>query len=135
MINNRRFKIKRRNFISGLLAAIGFGIVKPIKANESILQSYKLEPGKFEYLKKGPVIRLWKLGSLEHKMYPTQNSVNKLTELLGSIKVGETADLIWGPDIECLEINNSDGFVNMIADPSVEIIKQEDGTVRISVKA
>lgn len=44
------------------------------------------------------MIRLWKLGNIEHKICPTKEAVEKLHRIL---KSGDFTDIIWGPDIEC----------------------------------
>jgi hypothetical protein len=45
-------------------------------------------------------IRLWKLGSLEHKILPTKESVEKLNKILSdSVGKDGTLDLIWGPEL------------------------------------
>ena len=48
-------------------------------------------------------VRVFKLGSLEHKIAPTQAAASKLAEILESNVGGGTMDLIWGPDLELLE--------------------------------
>jgi len=48
-------------------------------------------------------IRIFKLGSLEHKIAPTDNAAAKLAEILQGNVGGGTMDLIWGPDIELIE--------------------------------
>lgn len=48
-------------------------------------------------------IRVFKLGNLENKLYPTVNSVNKLANMLTNNVGKGSVDLIWGPDIEILE--------------------------------
>ena len=48
-------------------------------------------------------IRVWKLGSLEHKLAPTQAASSALESILGANVQGGTKDIIWGPDIELLE--------------------------------
>lgn len=48
-------------------------------------------------------IRIFKLGSLEHKIAPTKAATAKLAQLLGNNVGGGTMDLVWGPDIELLE--------------------------------
>ena len=48
-------------------------------------------------------IRIFKLGSLEHKIAPTKAATAKLAQILGNNVGGGTMDLIWGPDIELLE--------------------------------
>lgn len=42
------------------------------------------------------MLRIFKLGSLEHGVAPTEDSIKRLEQLL---KSGAT-DIIWGPDIE-----------------------------------
>jgi hypothetical protein len=48
-------------------------------------------------------IRIFKLGSLEHKIAPTKAATAKLANILGNNVGGGTMDLVWGPDIELLE--------------------------------
>lgn len=48
-------------------------------------------------------IRIFKLGSLEHKIAPTAAAASKLSNILGNNVGGGTMDLVWGPDIELLE--------------------------------
>lgn len=48
-------------------------------------------------------IRIFKLGSLEHKIAPTQAAASKLSNILQANVGGGTMDLVWGPDIELLE--------------------------------
>jgi hypothetical protein len=52
-------------------------------------------------------IRIFKLGSLEHKIAPTKAATAKLASILGNNVGGGTMDLIWGPDIELLESNTN----------------------------
>lgn len=48
-------------------------------------------------------IRIFKLGSLEHKIAPTQAAASKLSNILQANVGGGTMDLVWGPDIELIE--------------------------------
>jgi hypothetical protein len=48
-------------------------------------------------------IRIFKLGSLEHKIAPTKAATAKLASILGNNVGGGTMDLVWGPDIELIE--------------------------------
>lgn len=48
-------------------------------------------------------IRLWKLGSLEHKIYPTAAAVSHLADMLLNNVGGGSMDLIWGPELELKE--------------------------------
>lgn len=52
-------------------------------------------------------IRIFKLGSLEHKIAPTKAATAKLAQILGNNVGGGTMDLIWGPDIELIESNTN----------------------------
>lgn len=52
-------------------------------------------------------VRIFKLGSLEYKLAPTDLAVSKLNEILQSHVGGGTLDLIWGPDIELVESNTN----------------------------
>jgi len=52
-------------------------------------------------------IRIFKLGSLEHKIAPTQAAASKLSQILQANVGGGTMDLVWGPDIELLESNTN----------------------------
>jgi len=50
-------------------------------------------------------IRLWTLGSLDHKILPTKSGINKLRNILASNFGGGTMDLVWGPEINFQESN------------------------------
>ena len=44
-------------------------------------------------------VRLWKLGSLDHKILPNKASIDKLRNILASNVGGGTMDLVWGPEL------------------------------------
>jgi hypothetical protein len=48
-------------------------------------------------------IRLWTLGSLEHKILPTKSAINKLRDILSSNVGGGTMELVWGPELSFKE--------------------------------
>jgi hypothetical protein len=48
-------------------------------------------------------LRIFKLGSLEHKIAPTKAAASKLSSILSNNVGGGTMDLVWGPDIELIE--------------------------------
>lgn len=50
-------------------------------------------------------IRVWKLGSLEHRILPPASVMLKLAQMLTNNVGGGVMDLVWGPDIELLETN------------------------------
>mgnify|MGYP005813406081 CR=1 FL=1 len=51
-------------------------------------------------------IRVWKIGSLEHKLAPTPTASSTLANMLGANVGGGTIDVIWGPDIELIETSS-----------------------------
>jgi hypothetical protein len=51
-------------------------------------------------------IRVWKIGSLEHKLAPTPTTSATLSDMLGANVGGGTIDIIWGPDIELIETSS-----------------------------
>ena len=44
-------------------------------------------------------IRLWTLGSLDHKILPNKAAINKLRDILASNTGGGTMELVWGPEL------------------------------------
>jgi hypothetical protein len=52
-------------------------------------------------------IRIFKLGSLEHKIAPTAAAASKLGDILSNNVGGGTMDLVWGPDIELIQSNTN----------------------------
>ncbi len=51
-------------------------------------------------------IRVWKIGSLDHKLAPTPTASSTLADMLGANVGGGTIDIVWGPDIELLETSS-----------------------------
>jgi hypothetical protein len=52
-------------------------------------------------------IRIFKLGSLEHKIAPTAAAASKLSEILQNNVGGGTMDIVWGPDLELIQSNTN----------------------------
>lgn len=48
-------------------------------------------------------IRLWTVGSLEHKILPNKAAINKLRDILASNVGGGTMELVWGPELSFQE--------------------------------
>lgn len=48
-------------------------------------------------------IRLWKLGSLEHRILPTEAAISRLADMLMNNVGGGSIDLIWGPELQLQE--------------------------------
>ncbi len=45
-------------------------------------------------------IRVWKLGDMENKIFPTDAAITKLSNILLNNIGGGAMDLVWGPDLE-----------------------------------
>lgn len=73
-----------------------------------------------------PKFRVWKLGNLEHKIYPTEAAVRKLADILRGHEAGGCLDLIWGPDIEIQEVKHGDEIEECV----VEQIQEDGDEVR-----
>jgi len=54
-------------------------------------------------------IRLWNVGSLEYKIIPKKDVINKLRDIIASNTGGGTMDLIWGPELSFKE-SSSDAY-------------------------
>jgi hypothetical protein len=65
-------------------------------------------------------IRLWNMGSLEHKIMPTQQGIDKLAEVL----LQNPTDIIWGPALTCTVLEGPE---------AVDVIQSIDGKQRIIV--
>lgn len=52
-------------------------------------------------------VRIWKLGSLEHKILPTGPMIQKLANILLNNTGGGVIDMIWGPELELQETNTT----------------------------
>ncbi len=74
-------------------------------------------------------IRLWKLGSLEHRIMPTQQGLNKLRNVLkeSTAKSGEI-DIVWGPELNVELIEIEDDVKNYIVNEEgkLELIEPND---------
>jgi hypothetical protein len=51
-------------------------------------------------------IRIWRLGSLEHRIVPTPKAMNRLTKILQDKLPAnpEVLDIVWGPELTIEEI-------------------------------
>ena len=53
------------------------------------------------------MLRLWKLGSLEHNIAPTQEGVNQLKSVLNNDNK-TISDIVWGPEIELVLVPDNE---------------------------
>lgn len=68
------------------------------------------------------VVRVWLLGSVEHGIYPPQTTINYLAELLSKYDGSADMDLVWGPDLSCIELKG-DGEPNIVCGPGLRILR------------
>lgn len=63
------------------------------------------------------ILRLWKLGSLEHGVVPTVDNIKTLEDKLASImsEGKDTVDLVWGPDLTLEVYDIGDLGINKIS--------------------
>lgn len=73
-------------------------MLKPIATDLSLLSKMKLADAS---ALDGIIscIRVWKIGDIEAKLWPTQDAVNRLSEMLMQNVEGGVMDLIWGPEL------------------------------------
>lgn len=70
------------------------------------------------------IIRLWRLGSLQHKIVPTPRAQQKLADILNDgVTDDNVLDIIWGPDIDCQVISGD-----------VDSVEIKDGNLKLERK-
>ncbi len=77
-------------------------------------------------------IRLWKLGNLEHRMYPTEKAVQRLAEQLSAWDRKSDFDIIWGPDME-LVCHSVTAGCDLVAGDGVRLVRVDDKTIRVEL--
>ena len=64
-------------------------------------------------------IRIWKLGSLEYRIFPSEEAARRLNDILTSFSAkhdDEIQDIIWGPDLEVLEVGVDDAIEDYVVE-------------------
>jgi hypothetical protein len=59
-------------------------------------------------------IRLWKLGSLEHKIFPTKEAIMVLENMLANIDGEDESDIIWDSAINVELLIIDDNEINAV---------------------
>lgn len=109
----------RKGFIGAFLGLLGLGTMK----SEAGVLEERLAPAQLKPLYS---VRIWKLGSLEHRIYPTQEAINKLQECLNKWDKKTDLDLIWGPELSMEQhLVSEDGINVIISSPDVKIVKND----------
>lgn len=80
-------------------------------------------------------IRLWKLGVLDgaNSIIPTKSAIDRLREILSEIPEEGTFDLVWGPELNVVELNE-DSLENTIDSYVVESMEEEDGLLTVKAR-
>jgi hypothetical protein len=81
-------------------------------------------------------LRIWKLGSLEHKILPTEQAIEtlatKIQEMLDNWDGKSDLDLIWGPELTVETHPVTGEELNVITkSPNIRIIPNENGEKKI----
>lgn len=71
-------------------------------------------------------LRVWRLGSAEHKVLPTQEAVDRLAEMLRNRPGGEDLDIVWDPFIDVVSVSG-EGDVDIVTGPGIRVTRE--GTV------
>lgn len=70
-------------------------------------------------------LRIWKLGSLEHRIVPSDKAVRRLQRILNKWDHKSDLDVIWGPDpIELVEFDVAHGDRDLVS-PTVNIVRED----------
>lgn len=112
----------RRGFLMGLLGALG--LTKASAASVSGPYKELRAPAQVKPLRR---LRVWKLGSLEHRILPTERAIQKLAEQLKELyESNGDVDLIWTDGITCETHYFSDDEINVILSDTHNIIVKKE---------
>jgi hypothetical protein len=111
----------RRGFLGGVLAFLGLGGAAVASPAEPVRT---LQPIQGARIKDIFPIRLWKLGDLDHRIYPTEAAVARLEGILSKWDKKSPLDIIWGPELK-LEVHylTADEIHAIGLNPEVKIVK------------
>jgi hypothetical protein len=100
----------------GFLGSIFGGLIGLSSAEQPIPQKPILK-ALVSGLKRFPQIRLWSLGDIEKGLQPTEQSVNKLANILTDWNGEDDLDLIWTEDLKCTVIHGDKNSIDVIETP------------------
>jgi hypothetical protein len=70
------------------------------------------------------IVRVWQLGSLEHKVFPTAEAIDSLVNILLKVmSEGGPSDVIWGPDLKVTELVG-DGEPEIVCGPGIRVTRE-----------
>jgi hypothetical protein len=72
-------------------------------------------------------IRVWKLGSLEHRILPNDAAFDKLETMLSGWDGKSDLDVLWGPDLQCQVVDvdlNGVSFDAIQTDSGIKLVNR-----------
>ncbi len=119
--------MKRRTFIQALAGCLPVAVVGAVAAQEPTpppVEQMTLVAG--EFIQPFPTqpttrLRVWKLGSLEHKILPTPAAIQKLADLLVQWDGKSDLDIIWGPELTVEQFDVGPGGIDVVGGPTITI--------------
>lgn len=111
--------MERRDFLESLIGGAVVGVVADKPQKPKSTEDGRKLPNighAIEGLKpiRTPKIRIWNLGSLEHRILPSQEAIDRLVTLLQAWQPGEDLDLVWGPELTMTQYDCGPGDIDII---------------------
>lgn len=118
-----------RRFVAGLVGVFGF------RLNISQAETIKRVAAPLRLPPKSHTIRLWKLGSLDPCILPSESAVCRLAKMLEQLREmpGGTVDLIWGPELNVEVVEVDADQLQVVASADIEV-RQDGKMLRITHK-
>lgn len=64
-------------------------------------------------------MRLWTLGNLEHRIFPSEDAMNQLENMLNEDGI---SDIIWGPDLTVTHIPDDENVIVLTEKKAVDLL-------------
>lgn len=127
---------RRGMFMAALAAPLGFLFGGKTKAESGLFQVEKLEKATAKLKPiRTPKLRIWKLGSIEHRVLPTQAAIQRLAGMLSEWDGESDLELIWDDALKMEQVDVATGDVDIVipADAHIDVIQHGDGP-KITIK-
>jgi len=69
------------------------------------------------------IVRVWRLGSLDHGIMPTAAAFDHFVRLLLAAAPDDDLDIVWDPAISVLELKGT-GEVNIVTGPGIRVTRE-----------
>lgn len=110
----------RRGFLGAAISFLTLGAVRPSQAQVIKATVTPLKPIV------RPKLRIWRLGSLEEKILPTQKAIDTLTSYLQQWDGNSSIDIVWGPDLHVEQIDLATNAVDIIVPVDKDVVVKSD---------